>query len=123
MGTTFAGDPVNLKAPEHLRQHYAQFYPDIADSVFAWLHSFPDSNLTGGDHVKPLFAKAVRTGPIDRFALLSCIVMANHNQEEWLHSRMTFHALADIQELSRDSAVLRDFCTTLRPGRLLKDEP
>lgn len=104
------------EAPERYRNHYRLFYPDHADAVFAWIHGFPHKHMTGGDHVQPLYALAFRTGPIDKQALLTCIILANHNQEPWLHERMTFHALADIQERYLDGGALYDFATTVRPA-------
>lgn len=107
--------PFPVSAPATLQEHYAKFYPEEAPKVFAWLHGFDDGCITEGMHVIPLYKlgfAAPTSTPLNTFAILACVIMANHNQDPWLYDRMGFHALAGIQELS-GSGALYEFAATL----------
>jgi len=54
-----------------------------------------DDSITMYDHIKPMVATSDSGNPV-AFAIL--YVLGLYNQNEWLHNRMTFHALADVQE-------------------------
>lgn len=100
-------------APESIRQHYAEILPasaDLFDRIFAWIDTFDDGCMTEGLHVAPLCELAKRA---DRNAILACVVLYNHNQDEWLWNRMGFHALAGIQ--SRLPSEIIQFAREIAP--------
>lgn len=99
--------------PANIRAHYAAKMPALADDfdrIFAWIETFDDGCMTEGNHVIPLVALANKG---ERNAILTCVILWNHNQEPWLWERMGFHALAGIQ--GRCPFAVQEFALGIRP--------
>jgi hypothetical protein len=94
-------------APDHIRAHYAKLFgQDIVEHAFSQLEA-PGVIITGNDVVRPMIEKVRRGEGRLRLLLCKLVIMANHNQDLFLHDRMTFHARADIQDHYTKDATFR----------------
>ena len=69
--------------------------------VWIEMHQGEDS-ITMGDHIKPFVAAAEKGNDT---ALAVLLLLSKYHHQRWLHDRMTFHALADVQEWAKARGV------------------
>ena len=92
-----------LTIPDKLRNALVNAGPRLAGAL-AWLDQHQGTDvITGGGHIQPL-VKRSEAGDMFARGILSVLMM--FNQHPWLWERMTFHALADIQEWGARTGVL-----------------
>lgn len=119
---TFSGDPVVEYADPKLiaffREQFWGHKPDAAvecDQLFAWLHSFHDSNITRREHIVPLFASVYESGNrvSSTMAFAATMIFGVCAAEPWLYRRLTFHAEVAIARHKSTCLPFRSFCEVI----------